>query len=837
MSALLNDLKHAGRVLRSTPGFTVAVIVTLALGIGANTAIFTLLNAVLFKPLPVHDPTGLWLVGRGQNCCVNGGVQTNFDLFPYPLYQDIRQQRDLFAGVTAFTAASSIVRVRTGDRQAVSAQGKLVSANYFDVLGVRPFVGRGFRADEEATRQPVTVVSHRFWRRALEGDPGAVGRTVNINGQSFTVVGVAPPQFFGETIQADPADLWFPLSMASEVMSRSSLLPETTTYWLYLIGRLAPGTTPDQAALRLTQLTRAWMLQYETEGRESIARSTTPVTSAAGGVSRLGRRYAEPLRILTFTAVMVLLIGCANVANLFLARAASREREMAMRVALGATRARLVRQVLTESVMTALLGGAAGLLLAYWGTNALIAIAFRGASFVPVSAAPDTRVLAFLTAVSLAVGLLFGAAPAWKSSRLEVYGSLHPGGSAGGAGFRGFTLGKLLVVVQLASCLTLVVGALLFTRSFLRLQRQDFGFERDAVLDARLDVAGIAYRGDQLADVSDRLLRAVKDVPGVRSVGLSFYAPFSGDNSSWSLDVAGYSGERAYGRWNRVSPGYFETMGIRLITGRGISDRDGPTTPRVAVVSEAFVRRYFEGRNPLGQTFRFVNTPQPAPEQYEIVGVVTDMKYQTAREEVSPTFYVPLVQRTPLDRDEQRVSRIFPHDLMVRTSVNPAIVAEQVRAALRSAEPDIPVASIVTMRERIDRTLAQDQTLTALSIGFGVLAIVLACVGLYGLMAYSIARRRREFGIRLALGALPQTVLVMVLRESMHVVAIGVAVGLPIVLVGIRIARNQFYGFEPRDPGLMTGAVAVLTLVAAVAALVPARRAAKADPMTALRYE
>jgi predicted permease len=833
---LLQDLRYAVRLLVKSPGFSAAAILTLALGIGANTAIFTLLNALLLKPLPVNDPAGLWLVGRGRNCCVNSGVQRNFDLFPYPLFRDVQQQRDLFSDVAAFTPTNSNVRFRVGNREAVSAQGKLVSANYFSVLGVSPWLGRGFHPEERSSPQPVVVVSYRFWQRVLQGDSGVVGRTVNVNGQLFTVVGVTPTEFFGETIQADPADLWFPLSMAPEVMARSTLLPETTTYWLYLIGRLAPGASAEQVAVRLTQQTRNWMREYEREEREEIDRSSTQLTSAAGGVSRLGRRYGESLRILAFTVVMVLLIACANIANLFLARAAGRERELAMRVALGASASRVVRQLLTESITTALLGGAAGLMLAFWGTKALLAVAFRGATFVPISAVPDLRVLVFLIAVSVSVGLLFGAAPAWKSSRLHVYRTLHPGGSSGGAGLRGFTLGKMLVVVQLASSLTLVAGAFLFSRSLLRLQHQDFGFERDAVLDARLDIAGTSFTREQLPAVSDRLLRAVKALPGVRSASLSFYAPFSGENSEWSLAVSGYAGEQAYGRWNRVSPGFFETMGMRLTAGRDLTERDGPNG-RVAVISEAFARRYFPGRNPLGQTFRFVNTPQPAPEQYEIVGVVSDMKYESAREQVAPTFYVPLLQLTPLDRDETRISRLYPHDLVVRSAGNVAAAAAQVRAALRQSEPDLPIGSIVSMRERVDRSLAQDQTLTVLSIGFGGLALALACVGLYGLMAYSVARRTREFGIRMALGAPPRSLLAMVLGESMRVVAIGLVIGLPIVLVSIRIAASQFYGFEPGHPGPISAAVAALALIAAIAAVVPAQRAANADPVIALRSE
>jgi macrolide transport system ATP-binding/permease protein len=838
MTSLVHDLRYAWRLLVKSPGFTAAAVITLALGIGANTAIFTLLNGLLLKSLPVRDPAGIWLAGRGRNCCVNGGVQEYFDLFPYPLYVAVRRQKDLFSDVAAFTVLNSTVRFRAGITAPISAQGKLVSANYFAVLGVNARLGRFFRPEEESSPEAVTVVSYRFWQGVLHGDPGVVGQIVNVNGQAFTVVGVAPPQFFGETIQTDPADLWFPLSMAPVVMARSNLLPATTTYWLYLIGRLAPGVSPDQASSRLTQQARDWMREYEKEDRDEIDRSTVQLTSAAGGVSRLARRYREPLRILMFTVAMVLLIACANVANLFLARAAGREREIATRVALGASRPRLVRQLLTESMTIAFLGGGAGLVLAFWGTKALIAMAFRGAAYVPISASPDLRVLAFLALVSVAVGLLFGVAPAWKASHLDIFGKLHPGGSTSGAGFRGFTLGKLLVVVQIASCLTLVVGALLFTRSFLRLQLQDFGFERDAVLDVRFDIDGTSYTLEQFPAVSDRLLRAVETAPGVSSASLSFYTPFSGDNSMWSLQVSGYtSSERAFGRWNRVSPGFFNTMGMRLLAGRDISYRDGPSSPHVAVVSEAFVRKYFAGRNPLGQTFRFINTPQPAPEQYEIVGVVSDMKYQAAREEVVPTFYVPLMQLTPLDRGETRTSRLYAHDMVVRSAGDAAATAEQVRAALRKAEPDMPVGSILTMGERINRSLVQDQTMTSLSIAFGALALVLACVGLYGLMAYAVARRTREFGIRMALGAPPRSVLALVLGEGMRLVGIGLAIGVPIAWGSIRLAASQFYGIEARDPRSIAAAAAVLALIAALAGYIPARRATKVDPMIALRYE
>lgn len=838
MGNLMQDIRYAARMLRHSPGFTIVAVLTLALGIGANTAIFTLLNGLVLKSLPVRDPAGLWLVGGGTQCCVNGGVHQKFELFPYPLFLQVRQQKDLFSDVAAFTVLNSTIRVRVGDAPAISAQGKLVTANYFPVLGVEPWLGRGFRPEEESSPQPVAVVSHRFWQRVLHGNPAVVGQSMYVNGQAFTVVGVAPPQFFGETIQADPADLWFPLSMQPQVMARSTLLPATTTYWLYLMGRLSPGVSPDLVSSRLTQQARDWMRQYEKEEREEIDRSTVQLTSAAGGVSRLGRRYREPLRILMFTVAMVLLIACANVASLFLARAAGREREIAMRIALGASRPRLAQQLLTESVTTALLGGAAGLLLAFWGTEALFAMVFRGATYVPISASPDLRVLAFLAIISLVTGLLFGLAPAWKSSRLNVFEKLHPGGSSSGSGFRGFTLGKLLVVVQITCGLTLVLGAILFTRSFLKLQLQDFGFDRDAVLDVRFDVAGASYTSGQLPAVSERLLRAVESLPGVRSASLSFYTPFSGDNSQWSLQVSGYTGnETAYGRWNRVTPGFFDTMGMRLLAGRDISERDGPSSPLVAIVSESFVREYFAGRSPIGQTFRFINTPQPSTELYEIVGVVSDMKYQSAREEVEPTFYIPLLQFTPLDKGESRISRLYPHALVVRTAGHAAAVAEQVRAALRKAEPDMPVGSVVTMGERIDRSLVQDHTLTSLSVAFGALALVLACVGLYGLMAHAVARRTREFGIRMALGAPRGGVLAMVLGEGMRLVAIGLVIGIPVAWGSVRVAASQFYGIEAHDPGSIAAAAAALALVAALAGYLPARRATVVDPMVALRHE
>jgi predicted permease len=604
------------------------------------------------------------------------------------------------------------------------------------------------------------------------------------------------------------------------------------------MGRLAPGVSPEVVSSRLTQQARDWMREYEKEEREEIDRSTVQLTTAAGGVSRLGRRYREPLRILMLTVAMILLIACANVASLFLARAATREREIAMRVALGSSRLRLFRQLLTESTTVAFLGGAAGLLVAFWGTDALIALAFRGATYVPISASPDLRVLGFLATVSLVAGLLFGVAPAWKSSRLNVYEKLHSGGSSASAGFRGYTLGKLLVVLQITCGLTLVVAAVLFTRSFLRLQLQDFGFDRDAVLDVRFEVEGSGYTREQLPMVSERLLRAVETLPGVRKASLSLYTPFSGDNSEWSLEVSGYRGEqRAYGRWNRITPGFFDAMGMRLLAGRDISERDGPGSPHVAVVSEAFVREYFAGRNPIGGTFRFINTPQPSTELYEIIGVVSDMKYQSAREEVDPTFYIPLLQFTPLDAGESRVAQLYPRALVVRAAGNAAAVAEEVRAALRKAEPDMPVGSVVTMRERIDRSLTQDHTLTSLSVAFGILALVLACVGLYGLMAHAVARRTREFGIRMALGAPSRSVLAMVLGEGMRLVAIGLVIGIPVVWGSVRLAASQFYGIGTYDPLSIATAAAVLALVAALAGYLPARRATAVDPLVALRHE
>jgi predicted permease len=833
------DLRFALRSLRRSPGFAAVAILTLAVGIGATTAIFSLIDGLLLRPLPVRQPGELVLFGRARNWGVVSGLARNYDVFSYPQYLYFRQNnRWLPGGIAAVSSWQSPVRFRAGGEPSM-ANGMLVSGNYFSVLGVAPAAGRVLGAsDDRPEAAPVAVLSHDFWTARFNADPAVVGRSVEINRTPFTVVGVAAAGFFGETIETEPPDVWVPTARFAEVTLRPSLLDEPDSRWLYLIGRAAPGASVASLTSALTTELHQWLLandpdRGQPEARAAIDRTVVEATSGATGISHLRTTYTEPLQILLAIAALVLAIACANVANLLLARTTARQREMSLRLALGAGRGRLLRQLLAESLLLSLLGGAGGVAIAYWATGGLLALVFRGTAARGIPVAADLRLMAFAAAIVVGAAVLFGSAPALRAARQS------PGAGMSGtgrltAGFgRGASLGRAIVAGQVALSLLLIVGSALLVRSVQNLSRQDFGFDPQGVLVVHVDPRTTGYPFEQLAPLYERIRQAVDAQPGVRGSALALYTPLSGTNWSAGVAVAGFGPARnahLEAAWVRVTPGYFRTMGIRLLLGRRFDDRDTLETPRAAIVNESFVRQVLHGENPIGRRFGF-STDRAG--DWEIVGVVSDTKHTDPREPGRPTWFLP-VGRAPSELPVLQQSS-YLSDLVVRADGDPTAVAGAVRVALRRVDDRLMVTGIMTLEEQVRRSYNQQSIMSVLSLVFGAVALLLATIGLYGLMAYSVARRTTEIAVRMALGAERPQVVWMLVRELLLLVGAGVAVGMPLALAGARLIRAQLFGVTTVDASTLALAIASLTIVAALAGFLPARRAARLNPASALR--
>ena len=841
MESLLHDLKYAARVLRKAPGFTAVAVLTLALGIGANTAIFSLLDGLLLRPLPVPHPEQLVLFGTGRNWGMVSGVSKRYDVFSDMQYRFFRADNRFFpGGIAAFSSWHSPVRLRWSGSP-VMANGKLISGNYFNVFGVVPAAGRLF-TDEDDRRgaAPVAVLSFRYWTSQFNRDPSIVHRSVDVNGTSFTVVGVAAGGFAGETLEADPADIWFPIAQFERVTLQPPVLDEPDARWLWLIGRGPSNADLKQMTAGLTVQLHQFLLAHDRyvdklpEERDAIQNAVLAATPAATGVSHLRRKYGQPLQILVIIVGLVLAIACANVANLLLARATVRQREVSVRLALGVGRGRLIRQFLTESILLSLLGGMGGVLLAFWSTDALMAMVFRDASIYAFSVRPDARILAFATAISIGSGILFGLAPAWRASRLDLAEAVKSGARTTGDARSRF--GRLLVVGQVALSLVLIVSAGLFVRSLINLAHQDFGFSPEHVLLVRMDPRIAGYKPEQLAGLYQRLQQALDAQPGVRNSALALYTPLSGDNWSGNVAIDHYTPEQnkhAGAAWVTVTPGYFETLGMPRLLGRTFSDQDASQASSVVIVNEAFAQKYFPHESPIGH---HIGQFDGNKMKWEIVGVVKATKHVDPREGGELTYFRP-VKQVPAGTPLEQADDMYLNDLVVRAAGDPAAIADEVRQALRQVDDNIPVQKITTMAQQVSGSFNQEQLIGVLSSVFGGLALVLACVGLYGLMAYAVARRTNEIGVRMALGARRADVLWMVLRETLLLVLIGIAAGVPLVIAGTRLIRSQLFEVAAFDPLTMVASVLVLLAIAAVSGVVPARRATAVEPMQALRYE
>jgi predicted permease len=831
------DLRYAIRLLARNPGFAAIAILTLAIGIGANTAIFSLFNGLVLSELPVRDPARLVLFtpASGEGTSTGSPPTGRWELFSTEVYTYLRSQPLPFESLAAVRSGPSTVSVRLAGAQpaAERAVAHPVSGNYFATMGVAAAAGRTLQIDDERpAAPPVAVVSDSYWRQKLHADPHAIGEVALLNGTAFTIVGVAPRDFFGERVRRAP-DFWVPMTLQPVIEMRPSFVTENDAYWLTLIGRLRPGATRAEAGRAATTALQAFLrsaagAKLDADREKGIQESRIELFDGAGGVSGLRLQYSESLHVLLAVVALVLLIACANVGNLLLTRAAARQREMSVRLAIGAGRGRLVRQLLTESLLLAALGAVGGVLAARWVVAALLALVSRTA---PVQATLSGPVLMFTIGVTLAAGLLFGLAPALYARRLDlVVGLKSRMGGVDATGRRRFGAAETLVVAQIAMSLVLLVAASLLARSLMNLQSQPYGFEQDRVLLARYNPRLAGYRPATVGALHQRIYERLAALPDVRSATLASYSPFSGSRSRNTGHVSGYTPKRDENMDIEtvfVGADFPETLGIPLRAGRAIGPRDGAGAPRVAMVNEAFVRQYLSHEPPIGHRFGF-DSDKPGLD-YEIVGVLADAQFHDPKQPIEPTAFLPLLQ--------EATQFAMQGEALVRTKGDASASANEVRLALRDVDSNLPVNDPRPLRDQVTDSFGSSR-LAARFVGvFGAMALLLASIGLYGVVSQAVARRMTEIGVRLALGAQRGDVLWMVFRDTIVLVAVGVAIGVPMSFGGGRLIASQLFGLGAVDVASLVWSAAVLVLVAAIAAAVPAQRASRVDPMYALRSE
>jgi predicted permease len=845
--SLWQDVRYGMRQLLRSPGFSVVALLTLALGIGANTAIFTLVHAVMLKQLPIADPQHLYRIGEGEYyCCEWGGLEGSWGTFDYPFYKHLRDTNPSFEQIAAFSGNTPSFNIRRADssKSAQTTNGEYVSGNYFATLGLQPTVGRLLNpSDDRAAAPAVAVMGYRAWQQNYAADPSIVGSTLLVNGLPVTLVGIAPRDFVGDRFTTYPPALWIPLSQepAFEGEGVKSLLNSSGDAWLYVIGRLKPGVTAAQVQSQLSTDLQHWLrAQGRTDDAEQkIANQHIQLTPGGTGISPFRSNSKDGLYLLSAGALLVLLIACANLANLLLARSAAREHQTALRLSLGATRWRLIRAVLTESILLSLMGGAAGVLLAYAGTRAIVLIAFRGATYIPVSPAPSLPVLAFAFLLCIFTGVVFGVAPAWIGTHADPSDGLR--GSSRSSTTRASRPQQVLVVVQAALSVVLLAVAGLVTQSLSNLEKADLGFETQGRLLANINFKAAGYQPGQLPALYEQVQDRLESLAGVRSASLSLNSPQNLCCISLDISIGGRSdswiGNVDVG-FSRVSPHYFETIGTPLLRGRPIARQDTQASQHVAVVDEAFARRFFPGQDAIGQHIG-LSLPGHGYD-YEIVGVVRNTKYRSPAATSRPMFFVPFAQTTqyePSGYQRLETGTLYAQSIQLRVAGAPESYENSLRQVLAGINPNLSLDDVKSYSEQVAVQFNQQRLIARLTGLFSLLALLLASIGLYGVTAYNVTRRTGEIGIRMALGANRGNVVSMVLGGAFSQVGMGLCIGIPLALLSGRTLAHQLYGVSRFDPLVLGGAILVLCICALVAGLVPARRAASIEPVEALRIE
>ena len=858
---MLADLRDALRQLRKAPGFATTAVITLALGIGATTAIFTLVHQVMLKSLPVTKPDELWRIGDKLRCCNWGGYtqgtgpsdEGDFSLFSGEAYKSFRAQTPEFTDLAALQAGNAPLGVRRegSQAQADTRNGEFVSGNFFKTLGVQPWIGRLMAdADDQESAPSVAVMSYHIWREKYGSDPSVVGASYQINGHPFTVIGVAPPGFYGAKLAGwGMPDFWLPLTTELLIDGETARLKRPNTNFLDIIGRVRPGTNPKSLEAKLKVEFHDWLASHvsdmEPSEKQLWQQQTLHLTPGGAGVAVMRDQYQDGLKLLLVAAGCVLLVACGNLANLMLARGLKDRMQTSVRVALGASWSRLVRKALVECVTLAVIGGALGIGVAYAGTRLILYLAFRIGgpnNYVPIDPTPSWPVLLFTLGMSVLTGVIFGIAPAWMASHADPVEALR--GANRSVGGRRSWVQKSLVIAQAAMSLILLSAAALLGQSLRNLEHQNFGFEtRDRYIAWINPMLG-NYKPEQMEPMFREIDDRLRQIPGVRMVAPALYAPMTGDSWNDGVRIEGRpepgAKEDTSAGWARVMPGFFDTLGAKMVLGRPITEEDTQATRKVAVVNEAFAKRFFKGQNPIGQHFGPDKIKYSS--KYEIVGVVKDMRYMTYdyKDPIRPMFWLAETQTVAYDEPAYRSGEIWSHflyNIVIWAPGNPPGIEERVRKALASVDPNLVLYGVDPYPKVVSGDFQQENMIATLTTLFGVLGLVLAAVGLYGVMAYTVEQRTSEIGVRMALGANRGDVVKMVLRGSFSQIGIGLALGIPAAIGAGKLMSDQLFGVKPWDPIMLTLATLLLALAAFLASLIPARRAAGVEPMVALRNE